>query len=59
MNSSVASCASAAIGDVAAVFTTMPSAAVSVHAACGFGGPGATSQRHMRQAPTGGPSRGS
>ena len=32
----------------------MPSAAVSVQAACGFGGPGATSQRHMRQAPTGG-----
>ncbi len=39
--------------------TTMPSAAVSVHAACGFGGPGCTSQRHMRQAPTGSPSRGS
>ena len=28
-------------------------------AACGFGGPGATSQRHMRQAPIGAPSRGS
>ena len=59
MNSSVAFWPSAAISDVCAVFTTMPSAAVSVHAACGFGGPGATSHRHMRQAPTGGPSRGS
>ena len=59
MNSSVAFCASAAISEVAAVFTSIPSAAVSVQAACGFGGPGATSQRHMRQAPTGGPSRGS
>ena len=28
-------------------------------AACGFGGPGSTSQRHIRQAPTGGPRRGS
>ena len=59
MNSSVASCASRASSDVAAVFTIIPSAAVSVHAACGFGGPGAISQRHIRQAPTGGPSRGS
>ena len=59
MNSSVAFCASAAISEVSAVLTAMPSAAVSVQAACGFGGPGATSQRHMRQAPTGGPSRGS
>ena len=59
MNSSVAFCDSAAISEVAAVFTAIPSAAVSVHAACGFGGPGATSQRHIRQAPTGGPSRGS
>jgi hypothetical protein len=59
MNSSVASCASAAIGLVAAVRTTIPSAAVSVQAACGFGGPGETSQRHIRHAPIGGPSRGS
>jgi hypothetical protein len=59
MNSSVAFCASAATGDVSAVFTTMPSAACSVHAACGFGGPGVISQRHMRHAPTGVPRRGS
>ena len=59
MNSSVAFCASAAIAEVSAVLTSIPSAAVSVQAACGFGGPGATSQRHIRQAPTGGPSRGS
>ena len=59
MNSSVAFWASAAISEVSAVLISMPSAAVSVHAACGFGGPGATSQRHMRQAPTGGPRRGS
>ena len=32
---------------------------VGGHGAGGFGGPGATPQRHMRQAPTGGPSRGS
>jgi hypothetical protein len=59
MNSSVAFCASAAIADVCAVFTTIPSCAVSVHAACGFGGMPSISTRHMRQAPTGGPSRGS
>jgi len=59
MNSSVASCASAAIGEVWAVFTTMPSCAVNVHAACGFGGMPSTSQRHIRQAPTAGPRRGS
>ena len=28
-------------------------------AACGFGGPGVISHRHIRHAPTGGPSRGS
>ena len=59
MNSSVAFCASAAISDVSDVRTTIPSCAVSVQAACGFGGPGSTMQRHMRQAPTGGPRRGS
>ena len=59
MNSSVAFCASAATREVSAVCTTMPSGAVSVQAACGFGGPGSISHRHMRQAPTGGPSRGS
>ena len=59
MNSSVAFWASAATCDVSAVRTTIPSWAVSVQAACGFGGPGSTSQRHIRQAPTGGPSRGS
>jgi hypothetical protein len=59
MNSSVAFCASAAISEVAAVRTSIPSAALSVHAAWGFGGPGATSHRHMRHAPTGGPSLGS
>ena len=30
-----------------------------LQAACGLGGPGWTSQRHMRHAPTGGPRRGS
>ena len=59
MNSSVAFCDSRASSEVSAVLTSIPSAAVSVQAAWGFGGPGATSQRHMRQAPTGGPSRGS
>ena len=38
--------------------TTMPSCAVSVQPAWSFGIP-STSTRHMRQAPTGGPSRGS
>ena len=41
-----------------AVCTTMPSCAVIVQAACSFGMP-SISTRHMRQAPTGGPSRGS
>ena len=59
MNSSVAFCATRGVSDVSAVFTTIPSCTVSVHAACGFGGPGVISQRHIRQAPTGGPSRGS
>jgi hypothetical protein len=36
----------------------MPSVAVIVQAVCIFGMP-STSHRHMRQAPTGGPSRGS
>ena len=58
MNSSVAFWPSAARSDCAAVFTTMPSAAVSVQPACSFGIP-STSTRHMRQAPTAGPSRGS
>jgi hypothetical protein len=58
MNSSVAFWPSAAFSDVAAVFTTMPSCAVSVQPAWSFGMP-STSTRHMRQAPTAGPSRGS
>jgi hypothetical protein len=58
MNSSVAFWPSAAFEDVAAVFTTIPSCAVSVQPACSFGIP-SISTRHMRQAPTGGPSRGS
>jgi hypothetical protein len=59
MNSSVAFWASAATADVSAVRTSIPSAACSVHAACGFGGPGVISHRHMRHAPTGAPRRGS
>ena len=58
MNSSVELCAAAASSDVFAVFTTMPSCAVSVQPACGLGMP-SISTRHMRQAPTGAPSRGS
>ena len=58
MNSSVASWPSAAFGDDWAVRTTIPSCAVSVHPAWSFGIP-STSTRHMRQAPTAGPSRGS
>jgi hypothetical protein len=58
MNSSVDSCPSAAFAEVAAVRTTMPSAAVSVQPAWSFGMP-SISTRHMRHAPTGGPSRGS
>ncbi len=58
MNSSVAFCASAAFSELRAVRTTIPSCAVSVQPACGFGIP-STSTRHMRQAPTGAPSRGS
>ena len=58
MNSSVESCASAAFGDVSALRTIIPSVAVIVHAVCIFGMP-STSQRHMRQAPTGAPRRGS
>ncbi len=59
MNSSVAFWASAASREVRAVFTTIPSVAVRVQAACGFGGIPSTSTRHMRQAPMGAPSRGS
>ena len=58
MNSSVASCPSAAFSEVCAVWTTIPSCAVSVHAAWSFGIP-SISQRHMRHAPTAGPRRGS
>ena len=58
MNSSVAFWPSAAFSEAAAVRTTMPSCAVSVQPACSFGMP-SISTRHMRQAPTGGPSRGS
>ena len=58
MNSSVAFWPSAAFSEVAAVFTTIPSWAVSAQPAWSFGSP-STSTRHIRQAPTGGPSRGS
>ena len=58
MNSSTACWPSAALALVCAVRSAMPSWAVSVHAAWSFGMP-STSQRHMRQAPTGAPSRGS
>ena len=58
MNSSVAFWPSAAFAESAAVRTTIPSCAVSVQPACSFGTP-STSTRHIRQAPTGGPSRGS
>ena len=58
MNSSVASCPSAAFADVALVLMTMPSCTVSVQPAWSFGIP-SISTRHMRHAPTGGPSRGS
>ena len=51
-------CPSAARSDVAAVRTTIPSCAVSVQPAWSFGSP-STSTKHMRQAPTAGPSRGS
>ena len=57
-NSSVAFWASAAFSLESAVRTTIPSCAVIVQAVCIFGMP-STSHRHMRQAPTGGPSRGS
>ena len=58
MNSSTACWPSAAFALVCAVRSSRPSCAVSVHAAWSFGIP-STSQRHMRQAPTAGPSRGS
>ena len=59
MNSSVACCAFRASSEVRAVLTTIPSCAVSVQAACGFGGIPSTSTRHIRQAPIAAPSRGS
>ncbi len=58
MNSSTASWPSAALSELWAVRTTIPSWAVIVQAACSFGIP-SISHRHMRQAPTGGPRRGS
>ena len=58
MNSSVAFWPSAAFSDVCAVRTTIPSCAVSVQPAWSFPWP-STSTRHMRQAPIGGPIRGS
>jgi len=58
MNSSVASCPSAAFAEVALVEITIPSETLSVQPAWSFGIP-SISTRHMRHAPTGGPSRGS
>ena len=58
MNSSVASWPSAALAEVALVRITIPSATVSVQPAWSFGIP-SISTRHIRHAPTGGPSRGS
>ena len=58
MNSSVECCASAARSEDWAVLTTIPSWAESVQPAWSFGIP-STSTRHMRQAPTAGPRRGS
>ncbi len=58
MNSSVAFWPSAAFSEACAVFTTIPSWAVSVQPAWSFGIP-SISTRHMRQAPIGGPRRGS
>ncbi len=58
MNSSVAFWPSAALADVRAVLTTIPSCAVSVQAAWSLGIP-SISTRHMRHAPTGAPRRGS
>ncbi len=60
-NSMLPCWALSATGDVCWVLTSMPSATVMVHEACGLGigrswpsGPGiATSTRHCRQAPTG------
>ena len=58
MNSSVAFWPSAASFEVCAVFTAIPSAAVSVQPAWSFGIP-SISTRHIRQAPSGAPRRGS
>ena len=58
MNSSVEFWPTAAFCEEAAVFTTSPSWADIVQPAWSFGIP-STSTRHMRQAPTAAPSRGS
>ena len=58
MNSSVAFWPSAARSDDCAVRTTIPSCAVRVQPAWSLGTP-SISTRHMRHAPTAGPSRGS
>jgi hypothetical protein len=58
MNSSVAFWPSAAFAEVWAVWILSPSCAVIVQPVWSFGMP-STSTRHMRQAPTAGPSRGS
>src|SRR6478735_535170 len=57
-NSMIPCCALSATGLVACVLTTMPSATVIVHEACGLGKPrplpaSGTSTRHCRHAPTG------
>ena len=54
----VAERTAAAFAEVRAVFTTMPSCAVSVQPVWSFGIP-STSTRHMRHAPIAAPSRGS
>ena len=56
MNSSTAAWPDAALPE--RVRTFMPSVAVMVQAACSFGMP-SISTRHMRQAPTAAPRRGS
>ena len=55
-NSRFERCAFSATGELSCVLTTMPSATVWVHAACGLGigrPPISTSTRHCRHAPTG------
>ena len=46
MNSRTEFCDSAALGEVCAVWTTIPSVAVSVQAACGFGIPSTSHEAH-------------